>query len=141
MAALSLDLRIFTSSFEDLAISSRASDSTLSAVQRDSTTPAPTMDEMKQAFDQVAEDGVVQPGLLLSVLRRRNPQATEADAQSLIEMMRPNEDEDASFSGAFSCFCLCDCSNEDSLCWFDRSMIHRFRGRGGRSFIRLAYLY
>ena len=99
------------------------------------------MDEMKQAFDQVAEDGMVQPGQLLSVLQRRNPGATEADAQSLIEMMRPNEDEDASFSGAFSCFCLCDCSNEDSLFWFDRSMIHRFRGRGGRSFIRLAYLY
>ena len=57
------------------------------------------MDEMKQAFDQVAEDGVVQPGLLLPVLRRRNPQATEADAQSLIEMMRSNEDEDVSFSG------------------------------------------
>jgi hypothetical protein len=67
--------------------------------QRDASTPAPTMDAMKQAFDSVAEDGVVVPGLLLVVLQRRNPQATEADALSLIEMMRPNEDEDASFSG------------------------------------------
>jgi hypothetical protein len=60
------------------------------------------MDEMKQAFDSVAEDGVVVPGLLLVVLQRRNPQATEADALSLIEMMTTSEDEDASFSGFVS---------------------------------------
>jgi Ca2+-binding EF-hand superfamily protein len=103
VAALSLDMRIFVgegeSGGEFQEMSSRASDSTLSSVQRGASTPAPTMDEMKRAFDQVAEDGVVVAALLLVVLQRRNPQATEADAMSLIEMMRPNEDEDASFSG------------------------------------------
>ena len=56
------------------------------------------MDEMKQAFDQVAEDGVVQPGQLLSVLQRRNPGATEADIAELradkeAEKKRKAEDE------------------------------------------------
>ena len=67
------------------------------------------MDEMKQAFDQVAEDGMVQPGQLLSVLQRRNPGATEADAQSLIEMMRQGEDEDVSFSGGRLGVLTADC--------------------------------
>ena len=113
VAAFSLDLSIFDVAISpppslgvnvfNIAAAEGSGEGSVSSSpvvpQRDASTPAPTMDEMKRAFDQVAEDGVVQPGLLLPVLRRRNPQATEADAQSLIEMMRSNEDEDVSFSG------------------------------------------
>ena len=62
----------------------------------------PSLEEMKSAFDAISEDGAVRPHLLLPMLRRNNSAATEADAQSMIDLMSPNEHEVVSFSGAYS---------------------------------------
>lgn len=59
----------------------------------------PSLEDMKAAFDAISEDGAVRPNLLLPVLRRHNSAATEADAQSMIDLMSPNEHEVVSFSG------------------------------------------
>jgi len=61
-----------------------------------------TLEQIKQAFDAISRDGVVHVDLIAAALQRQDPNATEEEASTLLEMMKQVDESgmgDVHFSG------------------------------------------